>query len=47
MLEFSNVFPSILNWLIVTIMAITGIAFFKYIFAKANVPHVSPLVASI
>lgn len=47
MLEFSNVYPSILNWAIVGLMAATFILFLKFILARFNVPHVSPLVGSL
>jgi hypothetical protein len=46
-LDFANVYPSILNWLLVTIMALTGILFLKYILARFNVPYVSDMVAAV
>lgn len=47
MLEFSNVLPSVLNWVIVGLMALTFIVFFKYITAKLNVPYVKDVAAAV
>lgn len=33
MLDFADVKPSLLNWAVVGLMAVTFIAFFKYFFA--------------
>lgn len=47
MLEFSNVFPSVLNWAIVGIMALTFIIFAKWLAAKLNIPYVKDAVAAV
>lgn len=47
MLDFANVYPSILNWLTVTLMALTGILFLKFFFSKFNLPYVSDAVAAV
>lgn len=45
-LEFADVKPSVLNWLIVTLMAVTGIVFLKFILAKFPIPAISSVVAA-
>ena len=47
MLEFSNVFPSVLNWMIVGLMAVTFIIFAKWITAKMQIPYVSDTLAGV
>lgn len=47
MLEFSNVFPSILNWIIVGLMAVTFIIFAKWLAAKLNVKYVKDALGSV
>jgi hypothetical protein len=46
-LDPADVRPSILNWVVVGLMAITFIAVFKFILAKWPIPGLSPLVTSI
>lgn len=45
--DMADVKPSILSWLIVTLMAITGIAFMKFVVTKWPIPGFTDLVASI
>lgn len=47
MLEFGNLFPSVLNWIIVGLMAVTFITFFKFITSKLNIPYVKDVAASL
>lgn len=47
MLDFANVYPSVLNWVVIGLMALTFILFAKFILAKLNVPAVSDLVAAV
>lgn len=47
MLEFANVYPSVLNWAVVGLMAVTFLAFFKFFLGKFPIPGVTPLVNSI
>lgn len=47
MLEFGNVLPSVLNWTVVGLMALTFIIAAKFILTKFNVPAVSDLVAGV
>ena len=37
-LELADVRPSLLSWLVVTLMAITGIVFAKWLMAKFPIP---------
>jgi hypothetical protein len=46
-IELSDVRPSLLSWLVVTLMAITGITFFKWLMAKFPIPGLAPLVAAV
>lgn len=46
-LDFSHVYPSLLNWGVVGLMAMTFIAFFKWALAKYPVPGLSDLVAMV
>lgn len=41
MLDFTNVHPSILNWMIVGLMAVTFIAFWKWFFNRYKLPGTS------
>lgn len=47
MLEFSNVFPSILNWMIVGLMAVTFIIFAKWITTKLGLPYVKDALSGV
>jgi hypothetical protein len=47
MLEFGNIYPSVLNWALVGIMSITFIAVFKFLLAKYPIPGLTDLIASI
>lgn len=47
MLDFANVYPNVLNWLVIGLMALTFILFAKFFFSKINIPAVSDLVASV
>ncbi len=42
-LDFSSVRPSVVNWLIVGLLSVTFIVFFKFVFNKWQVPGVSEL----
>ena len=44
---FSNLKLSAYNLLVISWVAILGIAFYKAVFARINVPFVSPLVAGV
>ena len=46
-LDFGNIYPSVLNWALVGIMAVTFISIFKFLTAKYQVPGVSAVFASI
>lgn len=43
----ADIKPSVLSWLIVTLMAVTGVAFLKWFVAKFPVPGLSDLVAAV
>jgi len=45
-LEFADVKPGLLNWLIVTLMAITGIVLLKALMAKWPIPGVAQIVTA-
>jgi hypothetical protein len=45
--DFANVMPSVGSWLIVGMMAVTFIAFWKFMLNKWEVPGLSDLFASI
>ena len=36
-LDFADVKPSLLNWTVVGLMAVTFISFWKYVFSKFNI----------
>lgn len=46
-LELADVRPSLLSWLVVTLMAITGIVFAKWLVVKVPIPGLSTLVAAV
>jgi hypothetical protein len=46
-IELSDVKPSVLSWFVVTLMAITGIVFVKFLMAKFPIPGLAPLVAAV
>lgn len=46
-LDFGNIYPSVLNWMLVGIMAVTFIVTFKFLTAKYRIPGVSDVFASI
>ena len=46
-LDFADVKPGLLNWVIIGLMSVTFIAFFKYMLAMWQVPGLSELVASL
>lgn len=46
-LDFADVKPSLLSWLVVGIMAATFIAFFKFIFNKYRVPGLTEVFNSV
>jgi hypothetical protein len=43
-LDFAEVKPSLLNWLIITLMAVTGIVFLKWVLNRWNVPGLTDIV---
>lgn len=47
LLDFSNVYPSMLNTVVVGSMAVIFIAIMKYITNLYNIPGLSALMASI
>jgi hypothetical protein len=46
-MDFTNVMPNLLNWALVGTMAVTFIAFFKFVTNMWQVPGLSQLFASI
>lgn len=46
-LDFEHVYPSLLNWGVVGLMAVTFIAFFKWVFGKYSVPGLTDLFAMV
>jgi hypothetical protein len=44
--DFADLKPSLLNWLIVGLMAVTFIVFFKWALTKWKVPGLTPLLAA-
>ena len=46
-LDFAEVKPNLLNWIVVGLMAVTFISFFKFVFGMMQVPGFSQLFASI
>jgi hypothetical protein len=47
MLDFAEVKPTLLNWAVVGMMAVTFISFFKFFFSMIGVPGLSDLFNSI
>lgn len=47
MFEMADVKPSVLSWLIVTLMAITGITLLKYLMVKWPIPGFGDMVAAV
>jgi hypothetical protein len=45
--DFSHVYPTLLNWGVVGLMAVTFIAFFKWMTQKYNIPGLSDLFAMV
>lgn len=45
-LDFADVKPSVLSWLIVGLMAVTFIAFAKFVMAKYPIPGLSEVINS-
>lgn len=46
-LDFADVKPSVLNWVVVGLMAATFIVFAKWLMQKWPVPGLSDVVASV
>ena len=46
-LDFSHVYPTLLNWGVVGLMAVTFIAFFKWITQKYAIPGLTDLFAMV
>lgn len=46
-LELADVRPSLLSWLVVTLMAITGIVFAKWFVVKVPIPGLATLVGAV
>lgn len=46
-LDFADVKPSVLSWMIVGLMAATFIVFFKWLLAKYPVPGLSTFIAAV
>ena len=42
-LDMADVKPSILNWVIVTLLAVTGIVFGKWLLARYPIPGLSDI----
>jgi hypothetical protein len=47
MFDMKDVKPSVLNWAIVGLMAVSFIVLAKWIFTKYPVPYISPIVAAV
>lgn len=45
--DFEHVYPSLLNWGVVGLMAATFIAFFKWLLTKYPVPGLTDLFAMV
>ena len=43
-LDMADVKPSVLNWIVVTLLAMTGIVFFKWAMARWPVPGLADFV---
>ncbi len=46
-LDFADVKPSVLSWIIVGLMAVTFIAFFKFVFTKYPVPGIADVINAV
>jgi hypothetical protein len=46
-LDMADVRPSVISWVIVTLLAVTGIALLKYAMRRFPVPGLSDLVNSV
>lgn len=46
-LDFADVKPSVVSWLIVGLMAVTFIAFFKFLMTKYPIPGLSQVVQAV
>jgi hypothetical protein len=46
-LDFADVKPSVLSWIIVGLMAVTFIAFTKFILTKYPIPGLSQVVQAV
>lgn len=46
-MDFADVKPTLLNWGVVGLMAVTFIAFWKFVLGQMAVPGLSDLFASI
>jgi hypothetical protein len=46
-LDFADLKPSILNWILVGLMAVTFIAFFKWFSTRYSIPGLTPLIQSV
>lgn len=46
-LDLADVKPSVLSWVIVGLMAVTFIVFFKYAFTRWHVPGLSEVFQSV
>lgn len=46
-LDFADVKPGLMNWAVVGLMAVTFIAFFKFLFAIQPVPGMTELFGSL
>ncbi len=45
--SLSNILPNVYNLIVVTMMSVIGITLGKFLFAKWNVPGLSPLFAQL
>lgn len=45
--QFADVKPAVYNWVIVTLMAITGIVLMKYIFTRWPVKGLTEVIQSV
>jgi len=46
-LDMADVKPSVLSWIVVGLMAVTFIAFFKFVLAKYPIPGLSQVVQAV
>lgn len=45
--DVADVLPSVTSWIVVTIMAVTGIAFLKWALAMFPIPGLTELVGAV